>query len=754
MTQFGIEPIYGSTAVVVVVIAAILAVMVLITPPTAHPAHRRLLIGLRSLAAILLCLAALGPAWIRTDPQPTDATLVVAVDTSRSMTLPNGDGADRWTTQREVWRRLADQIQDLDESLQVSLLAYDAAAIELPDPAPDSLDERTPEGERTDLGAALTAAIQGSEGKPLAGVVLIGDGTDTSGSGGVDTQRVAQTLNSIGVPLWSVPIGPATDGSGARDVAVEGLPETLELFADNEVEIGFEVRMRGLAGSEVPVRLTWVDAEGESEEAVSRRAVAERSLDTVAMRVPLIVPPPGTYRLVAEADRQSGELITENNRQIAFVEVRKGGGRVLYLEGTPRLEQLFLRRALHGFPDLDLTYQWIPADTANRWPVGLGRWFEPGEFDLYLLGDLDATALGDQQLQDLADSVAAGAGLITLGGFQTYGAGGYADSPLAEVIPVRMDAGRRRGIDDEHDDADQLPGPLQAVPARSHSITNLGDDPADAWQELPPLSGANRLLGPKAAPGVQVLLETPEDDPLLVIGEYGRGRTAALAIDSTYRWWRGGNQEAHRRFWRQLMLWVLAREEMGDDLIRIELDTRRFPGDAEPSFRAGVQTLQSSLTAELAAELIDEQGDSVSLPVSGRVADDSTTAAVQGRLPELQPGFYRLRVRDERAGSTLNPAEAAFQVIDDSRELEQPMADPVYLRQLAEITADHGGETFTPDHVDRLIERISERRQRGETTVVEKSRLGDGPLSGWLLFLLFAAALSLEWALRRRWGMA
>lgn len=772
MTRFGIEPIYGSTWLVLFVTAVVVGVMLWVTPPTANPAHRRRLMWLRGIAGVTLFLAALGPAQIRTDPRTTDATLVVAVDTSRSMTLTDGDGGERWSTQREVWRTLASRLQGIDESLRVALLGYDASAAELSEPSPESLDQREPTGDRTDLGEALMAATRGSEGTPLAGVVLVGDGVDTADPGGPDPQRVAQTLASIGVPLWAVPIGPASDGQESRDVAVEGLPETYDLFAGNELEVGFEVRLRGLAGVDVPVRVSWVDAEGNVEEAATRRATATRAVDTSPLRIPAVVPPPGTYRLVVEAETQTGELITENNRQIAFADVREGGGRVLYLEGEPRFEQLFLRRALGGFPDLDLTYQWIPRDTTDRWPVNLGDWFEPGNFDVYIVGDLDASALGEEQLAALAESVAGGAGLITLGGFQTYGTGGYADSPLAEAMPVRMEAGRRRSPDDRNrDDRNrddragtvdgaaagvQIDGPIRPVPAREHPITAIGDDVNATWRDLPPLTGANRLVGPKAVPGVQVLLESDDKAPLLVVGEYGRGRTSALAFDSTYRWWRGGQRERHLRFWRQLMLWVLAREDTGDETIRIELDTRRFSADAEPSFRASVQTTVASAPADdaqLVAKVVDEAGRSTPVRVGPRVAADGG-ASVEGSLPRLDPGFYRLRVRGESADSPLQPSEVAFQVIDDSRELARPMADPVYLSQLAEITSGQGGEAFSPEQIDELIDRIAERRRRGETTVVSKSRLGDGPWSGWLLFVLFAAPLSFEWWLRRRWGLA
>ena len=325
----------------------------------------------------------------------------------------------------------------------------------------DSLDNESPVGELTDLSAAALATIQAAEGQPIAGVVMMGDGTQTAPLTGTGAQRVVETLNSLGVPLWTVPIGPAGGGSASRDVAIDSLQESYQLFAGNEVEIQFQLLCRGLAGVDVPVRLSWIDIDGKTTEIASRVVTPNKSSEMVALSIPVVTPQPGTYRLKVEADTQEGELVTTNNLQIAFVDVREGGGRILYLEGTPRLEQTFLRRSLRRFPDLDLTYRWIPKDTSGSWPVDLGDWFRPGKFDIYIIGDLDASALGDAQLRALAEAVSGGAGLVTLGGYQTYGAGGYASSPLAEVIPVQMDGSRRRSIDAVPQEGnDQLAGPL------------------------------------------------------------------------------------------------------------------------------------------------------------------------------------------------------------------------------------------------------------------------------------------------------
>jgi hypothetical protein len=245
---------------------------------------------------------------------------------------------------------------------------------------------------------------------------------------------------------------------------------------------------------------------------------------------------------------------------------------------------------------------------------------------------------------------------------------------------------------------------------------------------------------------------------LLVIGQYGRGRTAAIAFDSTYRWWRARKSDAHRRFWRQLVLWLLSREETSGDKIDIKMDARRFAVTDPPLFRASVESLgDTAIDLELVAEVVDDAGEITPIAVTteSRSEQSSQTSgtAIGGQLPKLPMGFYRLRVRPKQDTESIQAEEKAFQTIDESRELARPMADPVYLRQLAELTADHGGAAFAPDEIDALIETIKQRRRQAETPIVERFRLGDGPISGWLLFTLFAAALSSEWFLRRQWGL-
>jgi len=171
MTSLSVEPIYGSFPLALIATALTLAVILKVTPPTESSVQRRWLITLRLIASLVLLLALFRPALVRSDNRPAEAALIVAVDTSKSMTFPDGTGSDRWTVQTEAWRKLAHGVIGIDETLDVRLIAYDQDSRRL-DPRPDSLDQLSPDGKLTDLAAAGLAAIQSAQGEPIAGIVM------------------------------------------------------------------------------------------------------------------------------------------------------------------------------------------------------------------------------------------------------------------------------------------------------------------------------------------------------------------------------------------------------------------------------------------------------------------------------------------------------------------------------------------------------------------------------------------------------
>ena len=214
------------------------------------------------------------------------------------------------------------------------------------------------------------------------------------------------------------------------------------------------------------------------------------------------------------AEEQPGELVTKNNQLTAFLTVLEGGLRVLYLEGEPRQEQKFIRWALDSSPDIDLDFQWFPSRLRKDWPVFLGDTFEKGNYDAYILGDCDSAALGEENLKQLAAEVERGKGLITLGGYHSFGPGGYRNTPLRDVLAGRNGPPGAAGFRTSRRAAVALsrarcrccpPGrirsPCWPPPRRTRRCGGTA-----------PLKGANRWAGVKEIPGVQVLAETPDDE--------------------------------------------------------------------------------------------------------------------------------------------------------------------------------------------------------------------------------------------------
>ncbi|QDS90519.1 hypothetical protein EC9_47330 [Rosistilla ulvae] len=760
MSSWTTQPIFDSLGLIGLVAILFVLTTLLVVPQSTQltQRRRRTLIGLRLVAATVLILALLRPTHVVTLQQPAAATLAILLDGSRSMTLPAGGTKSRWQSQNEVWQRIAPMLDSSDPTLKTAVYEYSGDLSPL-DPATGAVEaflKSQPEGKQTDLAAALRDTITRAAGSPLAGIVLIGDGTQTADID-IGPQAVAQTLASLEVPLWTVPIGPSQDTSAARDVAIDGMPDQFSVFAKNLFQVTATLSAQGLDNRSIPLRLMLTNAQGETEEIAQREIVAQGGDDDQRIAIELPAPAPGNYRLDLIAEPQDGEILTDNNRQTAFLDVRDGGGRVLYLEGQPRPEQLFLRRSIAASADFELTFEWIERiGQGKNWPVDLGTAFDPDRYDIYILGDLDSQALGEKQLQSLRQRIDEGAGLLTLGGFHSFDAGGYGSSPLADVLPVKTSPDRRQAFGQPPDRKLQIEGSVPIQITRPHPINQLvsGGPQQAAWDRLRPLKGANRLLGPKPIPGVEVLLESPSEEPLLVIGDFGNGRCAAFAGDSTWQWWRQGQREAHQRFWRQVLLWLMRRELASPDQIVLQMGRRRFAADIEVQFQASIGgEADDSPERKLTVQVIDADDKAIDVPATRSDAEPGAATVWTGKLPELADGMYRLRAVDTTAGSKIEPKELAFQVASIDRELSRPVADIAQMQQLAQVTSEIGGRSIPPDQIESLRELIAQNRQRSVSPVVQQWRLGDEPISGWLTMLVFGGLLTSDWVLRKRWGM-
>ncbi len=749
MFRVALHPVggYVLTGAIIALLVTLLIVLPLRTPLAKN--RRRILVALR-LGVILLVLAALlRPTVVYTTSKRQDSTLVLLADQSRSMQTRDSLGNEsRWEALRDVLGDAAPTLDNLSEEVEIKVYSFagDLAPVDISNGK--SRLEKQATGSESAIGTALADVLRREAGKRLAGVVLLTDGAQRAlPPHDLPPQTAARQLRDLGFPLHTVVFGQSRAADAARDIALSDLHANDSVFVKNELNVAGTARIAGFANDNVPVDLLFETAPGQMTVVGSTQVRARGDGDQLPVELTYIPETPGEYKVTLRAQPQPGELTATNNELSTFVTVRQGGINVLYLQGANPVEARFIRRALEAGPDIHVEYHWIDAQRPQTRPVELSTAFERGKYNVYSIGDLDSTAFTAPELTALADTVRAGAGLLMTGGLHSFGPGGYQKTPLAEVLPVQMGDLERQGFDQPPATDLHVPGPLKMQPtAAGEQLRVLLLGPAtqnrDTWATLPPLDGANRFRG--LAPLASVLAESVDAPrvPLLVAQTPGNGRVLAFAGDSTWHWALSGQDTLHKRFWRQLVLW-LAKKDQSDSQVWVELPQRRYRPASRVEFTAGVQAIEGADTADVTMEAEIQLPDGSRRPLR--------LARQQERfggifLEATAAGDYTITVTATRGGQPLGTASARFLVEVIDLELESPQADPNLLTQLANIT---GGEAMAAEQLVSFLERMEKQPPAPLVTTEAKQE----PWDTWPFLLAFAALLICEWALRKRWGL-
>ena len=746
----------GSWATLAVVTAALAAVLFAVGPdPSRVSPGRRLALVFVRLAAFLALVACMTrPTIVATKKARQPGTVLVVVDDSESMTVADGiNGQTRWQELGAALAaaRPAARALVAETSLDVALWRFAREAEAVPpvgdDPFPLAAWERRPGVGETAIGAALDDCVRATAGKSIAGVIVMSDGAQHAyPPRDQPPQGVARRLGDAGIPLWSVTFGQQRGAGQGRDAAVSNLAVSETVYLDNSVEVAGRVRLEGLADRDVVVKLMVEGDSGRLEEAA--RATVRGGQQSAEEPVRLAWTPRalGERKVTLVIEPQEGETVTTNNELSAFVEVVDGGLRVLYLEGALRVEQRFLRRVLAASPDMQVDFQWIDSTRRDRWPVDLGLTLDT-DYDVFLIGDLDATAVRPPDLEKMLGRVRAGAGIGLLGGFHAFEAGGWASSALAPAMPFMADRLARQPFDEPVRPSLHIKGPLQLVPDARFggvSILRLGqtdDETRAAWQRMPALEGANDLG--RLVPEAKKLANTADGRPLLVAREYGSGRVAAFAADSTWRWAMQGAGEQHRRFWRQFILWLARQDGTEADMLWVRLGQRRIAPGMTIGCDAGVTLPDGSAAGDVELDAIAVSPAGQPRPVRLPRRGDGFTGTLSGFT---EPGDWKLVVKAARPGREPLERTTRFTVVRQDLELANPRANPLLMRQLAESTP---GGTRAPEELAGIFEEIRNQPAAFETL----EQWSSSPWDTWPALLLLVGLLILEWILRKRFGL-
>ncbi len=268
-------------------------------------------------------------------------------------------------------------------------------------------------------------------------------------------------------------------------------------------------------------------------------------------------------------------------------------------------------------------------------------------------------------------------------------------------------------------------------------------DSGKRWASLPGLAGHVRLGAPR--PGASILATAEgagsTTEPVIAVQRFGAGRAMIFAGEASWRWkmLMPAADGSYDRFWRQSARWLSAESpdavavgtsgtSPDDDHVVVTVDARDAKFAPAPDASVAIRVDgPDGVSRTLTATLVD--------PARGRF---------EARVPAGSRGIHRAHVEASRNGVTLGSADVPWLVGGTDPELADPRLDALALRRLAEAS---GGAYLTPERAGEV----------GRFLVAREARRGpvewrDAWHRGWL-FMLIVALVSVEWTLRRQWGL-
>jgi uncharacterized membrane protein len=365
------------------------------------PARQRALILACRLALFTLVIAALaGASW----SQPV----------SRQATVFVGDISASTETQRafiEQWITSALQHKQPDDQVGIVAVGRNALVEQSVKTQVDFTQfQSTPDTDYTDLAAGLRLAAAILPTDARRHIVLLTDGQQNLG----DALQEAQLLQQEGIRLDIVPL-PAINSAEAR---IDALDAPSELRTNEHFVL--HIKLFSTVSQNAVLRI-YLDQTLLSQQSIHLGGGEQDA------SFEMLAPPPGfhTYRVTLDAPQ---DTIRQNNEATVFVNVQ-GPPRVLVIEGKPGNGHNIIAA-------LQATSMQVVVGTPNDVPTTLDAL---ATYSSVVLVDVPAVALGTARMATLQSFVRdLGRGLVVSGGENSYGVGGYANTPLEQTLPISM----------------------------------------------------------------------------------------------------------------------------------------------------------------------------------------------------------------------------------------------------------------------------------------------------------------------------
>lgn len=345
----------------------------------------------RAAIVALLVLSLAGPEVLRVEPA---AGWVWLVDRSRSMGEPSADSGDVGAN---------DSGAATAEGRRVEF-----AAVPRCDDG-DGWEWTARRRQATNIALGLAAARAAVPPGAPPRVVLLSDGQETVGDALTAAERLGATVDAVPVRPWAGPPEAAIDAILLPDDPSPARPLRVGVRCRATAPARGELRL--IAGDREPLvqPIQFASGDLEQDQTIEFELPSGRS---------------GWLPLRAEL-RAEPDTLSENNVLGSAVCVPPPP-RVLLVEGSARSGDALARAWEASSFEVRRA---APAEAP-----GDARSLDP--YDLVVLANVAAADLGEKRMAALAEYVRQGGGLVVVGGDRALTGGGYAGTPIEDVLPV------------------------------------------------------------------------------------------------------------------------------------------------------------------------------------------------------------------------------------------------------------------------------------------------------------------------------
>ena len=712
---------------------------------------KTILVVFKSAAILVLFFCLLQPTLTTSSLRPEGRTLGLLIDNSRSMTIRDmARSRSRGEAVADLLYGSGDLVDRLRESFTLRIFSFDRSVRPV-----SGARDLTFAGTLTDTAAGMQTVAEAFKGQQPGALVLVTDGAD---NGGRDPLRMAGIFNTRNIPVYVVGVG---SDKIFKDLEISSVTTTGPVIEGGIFEVQATVTSRGYEGRNSEVRIE------DGEQLIAQKKITLGPDGSPARYTFQLTPEKeGPIVYTVRISEQKDEIIKENNRMEFIVDNRSRPARVLYVEGHPRNEYKFIRRAAAADKAVSLkTYlktgpqKFLRQDIES--PAELSGGFPSDEEDLFaydaiIFGDIPRNFFTSDQLKLTREFVSRrGGGFLMLGGSTAFDEG-FIGTPIEDILPVTLvperdltpdlRGGSRRGA---HPTGQKYTPLITSAGIRS-ALLRLGADEKDnrkLWREMPQLQGVN-VTG-RTKPGATVLAVHPvlklNENPLPIVAHqrYGRGRTMAITTATTWRWQMLMPHEdaSHEKIWRQILRWLTTNTP---SRVEIELDRNRYSSDDTVQVRARVHdpSYQPVNNAAVWLKISGPDGRIQDLQLTGNL--DQKGDYIGAFNPSL-PGKYQLEVSASDTTLPSGFATAHFLVTDALHEYRDGALNSELLNNIARAG---GGKYYTYQDAGQVAKDLE--KNRAVQTVHIQLDIWDVPA----VFLFLIACYALEWILRRRKGLS